>query len=53
VAREVWRGSLILFVGDDSLESIAEDLADDMWPKIEYRLRFEAWADHQPTEGEA
>jgi len=47
VAREAWRGSLILYVADDSLESIAEDLADDMWPKIEYRLRFESWADQR------
>ena len=43
--RELWRGALILYTVDDSLESIAEDLADDMFVQIAARLRAEVVMD--------
>jgi hypothetical protein len=42
-----FRGALLMYEVDESLDSIAEDLADDMWPKIEARFAFERWADER------
>lgn len=43
--RELWRGSLILYTTDESLDSIAADLADDMFVQIDARHRAEVVMD--------
>jgi len=35
--RDKFRGALLLYTVDDSLESIAADLADDMFAQIDRR----------------